>query len=202
MSIWLTISVLLTAYALGSIPTALIYSRLIRKADIRTLGDGNMGATNIKHLFGFHAGLVVALIDILKGALAILLTDAFNLPLEMQLFAGAAVILGHDYPVFAQFKGGQGFATTTGVLLVLFPFYTLLGFVVYLFLFLVFHNTDIASGFGMGLIVLLASLNGAPLLVILFVVGMLLFIPLKQRMDRPRRQALKHHQPGPTGSAF
>ncbi|KAF0110210.1 MAG: hypothetical protein FD147_1831 [Chloroflexi bacterium] len=75
-------AVLLIAYALGSIPTALLYSRLFHRKDIRALGDGNMGARNTRRQFGFNAGVIVALIDIIKGALAVLLSMALNLPLE------------------------------------------------------------------------------------------------------------------------
>ena len=71
--------------------------------------------------FGFRSGLIVALADILKGSVAVLLAKEVRLPLELQILTAAAVILGHDYPIFAGFEGGQGFAATTGVLLAFFP---------------------------------------------------------------------------------
>ena len=168
-----------------------MYSRVVHKVDIRTLGDGNMGARNLKHQFGFAAGLLAALADILKGALAVWLVMLAGLPLEWQLLAGAAVILGHDFPVFAAFRGGQGFAATTGVFLALFPFFTLAAFVVYAFLYLIFHNSDIAAGVGMALLVLLQALQRPPLFVVAFMVLALLFVPFKQWMDGPRRTALR-----------
>lgn len=183
-------AVLLIAYALGSIPTALLYSRLFHRKDIRALGDGNMGARNTRRQFGFNAGVIVALIDIIKGALAVLLSMALNLPLEWQILTAIAVILGHDFPAFASFLGGQGLAVTTGVFLVFFPWPTLLGFVIYAFLFLVFHNSDVAAGFGMGVLVLQEVLNQTPLLLVTFSILALLFIPFKQWLDKPRRDRI------------
>jgi glycerol-3-phosphate acyltransferase PlsY len=187
----LEFTLVLIAYVIGSFPTALVYSRLVHNVDIRTLGDGNMGARNLKRQFGFAAGLLVALADIFKGALAVWLTMLAGLAVEWQLLAGAAAILGHDYPLFAAFRGGQGFAATTGVFLALFPLFTLIGIAVYIFLFLVFHNSDIAAGVGMALLVLLEALQRPPLIVMAFMVLVLLFVPVKQWLDRPRREELR-----------
>lgn len=187
----LRLALVITVYLIGSFPTALVYSHLAHRTDIRDLGDGNMGARNTKRQFGFSAGVLVALADILKGALGVLLIRVAGLPLEWQVLGGAAVILGHDFPVFARFRGGQGFAATTGVFLAFFPLYTLLGFIVYTFLYLLLKSSDIAAGVGMGLIVLLAGLKHTPLLLMAFIILALLFVPFKQGMDRARRQSLR-----------
>ena len=188
---FLRLALVLIVYTIGSFPTALVYSLLAHRTDIRTLGDGNMGARNTVHQFGFSAGVLVALADILKGACGVLLMRVAGLPLEWQLLGGAAVILGHDFPVFARFRGGQGFAATTGVFLALFPFYTLIGFIVYCFLYLLFKNSDIGAGVGMALIMLLAWLNHAPGITLAFMLAALLFVPFKQWIDRARRQSLR-----------
>ena len=186
MTIFMKLMILGAAYLLGSFPTALVYSRLARQVDVRALGDGNMGARNTKRAFGFRAGMLVALVDILKGAAAVLLARNAGLPEEWQILAGAAVILGHDFPVFARFRGGQGFAATTGVFLAFFPVYTFAGFVVYCLLFLLTRSSDIAAGVGMGGLVLAVGLRGASLLMLGFMILALLFVPFKKWLDRSR----------------
>ncbi len=192
--------IILTAYLLGSIPTALIYSRMTHGVDIRVLGDGNMGARNSKRTFGWYAGVLVALADIVKGALAVLLAIELDAVLEIRYLAGAAAVLGHDFPVFAKFKGGQGFATTTGVFLGLFPLVTLIGAAIYFTLFFIFRNSDLAASIGMGFIALTTYLFSKNIWIVLFIVVMLLFIPLKKWLDRKRtgtgsevNQSLSNH---------
>ena len=181
---------LFTAYLIGSFPTALVYSRLVHRVDVRALGDGNMGARNTKRAFGFRAGVLVALVDILKGTAGVLLLRDAGLSQEWQLLGSAAVILGHDFSVFARFRGGQGFAATTGVFLAFFPLYTFIGFCVYCLLFFTLHSSDIAAGVGMGLLVLLAWLRDGSLLMLGFMIVVLLFVPFKQWLDRARRDQL------------
>ncbi len=185
------VGIILVAYIIGSCPTALIYSRMRHHVDIRTLGDGNMGARNTKRQFGFYAGALVATVDILKGVLAVMLAILLCFPLEWQLLAGAAVILGHDFPVFAKFKGGQGFATTSGVFLALFPIPALIGFVIYAFLYLLFHNSDLSAVFAMSQLVLHVALDREPAISLIFIVLVLLFIPFKKWLDRQRVEMIE-----------
>ncbi len=187
MDLHVNISLLLISYGIGSIPTALLYSNWFHKQDIRKLGDGNMGARNTKRTFGFRAGLLVALIDIAKGVLVVWLSILLDFSLGWQILCAGMVILGHDFPVFAELKGGQGFATTVGVLLGFFPWQTLLGFAVYSIVFMVFHNSDIAAGIGAGLVILQAVLSAMPFILIAFCVSALIFIPFKKWFDRSRR---------------
>lgn len=181
------IAVLIISYLVGSIPIALIYSKYFHKEDIRKLGDGNMGASNIKRVYGSRAGITVGVLDILKGSLAILIALVLQLPIAWQLAAGSAAILGHDFPIFAGFRGGQGLATTAGVFLVLYPVPWLIGGVLYGVIYLISHKSNLAKGAGMGLYALLGYFWGAPLTVIAFIMLALLFIPLKQWFDRSRR---------------
>ena len=110
---------ILLAYLLGSIPTGLIIGKVFFKTDIREHGSGNLGGTNTFRVLGKPAGLVVSLIDILKGTAAVLLpllpffSDATIHPLIL----GAIAVIGHMYPVFAGFRGGKAVATSAGVLL-------------------------------------------------------------------------------------
>lgn len=117
---------LLVAYLLGSIPSAYIVSRLFLGKDIRELGNGNMGAKNTFHSVGKLAGVLVAVADIAKGALAIKLAQGAQLSYESVLAAGACVVLGHDFPILTRFRDGQGMATIVGVFGMLFPRETIL----------------------------------------------------------------------------
>ena len=105
------------AYFLGSLPTAYVAGRILKGVDIRQVGDENMGAANVFHQLGAKSGIAVGLVDAGKGALAILIAQAANLPQVAVLFTGAAAVIGHNWPVFIGFRGGRGESTTIGVLL-------------------------------------------------------------------------------------
>jgi glycerol-3-phosphate acyltransferase PlsY len=109
--------IVILGYLLGSIPTGYIAGRVLKKVDIRQLGDGNMGAQNVFRQLGAKTGVVVGLIDAAKGALAILIAQLASLPQIAILLAGVAAVVGHNWPVFLRFRGGRGEATTIGVLL-------------------------------------------------------------------------------------
>ena len=108
---------LIIAYLLGSIPSAYIITRLKTGKDIRKLGGGNVGARNVYHEVGLGAAIVVGIFDVAKGAGAVavarLLLDA---PDFFVLGAGLAVVAGHIWSVYLKFTGGNGIATTIGVL--------------------------------------------------------------------------------------
>jgi glycerol-3-phosphate acyltransferase PlsY len=108
-------------YLLGSIPTAYIVSRVRKGIDIRNIGSGNMGGANVMREIGAREGVFVGLFDIAKGAVAILIAQALNIS-ELWVFgAGFAALVGHNFPVFAGFRGGRGSATIIGIFFVLAP---------------------------------------------------------------------------------
>jgi glycerol-3-phosphate acyltransferase PlsY len=104
------------AYLLGSIPSALWVGKTFYKTDIRTKGSGNLGATNTFRTLGAKAGIVVTVLDILKGTAATLLPLAMDTPVH-PLILGLIAVIGHIFPVFAKFKGGKAVATSGGILL-------------------------------------------------------------------------------------
>jgi acyl phosphate:glycerol-3-phosphate acyltransferase len=112
---------LLLAYLLGSIPTAYIIARWRRGIDIREVGLRNMGATNTIREVNWPWGMLVAVVDIGKGAAAVYVAHAFGLGLPWQLAAGFTAFLGHNYPVYLKFRGGKGTATMIGVCFALAP---------------------------------------------------------------------------------
>jgi glycerol-3-phosphate acyltransferase PlsY len=117
----MTILILILSYILGSVPFALIIGKTFYKTDIRNHGSGNLGGTNTFRTLGKKAGFAVSIADISKGCLAATLPFFFGLDLH-PLVAGLPAIIGHSYPIFANFKGGKSVATTAGVLLVVEPF--------------------------------------------------------------------------------
>lgn len=119
---------IIVAYLLGSIPTALIVSKRFFGIDIRDYGSGNMGATNTFRVLGSKYGTIVMICDILKGMAAVGLfyflpyylhneVDRTNFMIGL----GLAAVLGHVFPIFAGFKGGKGVATLFGMILAVQP---------------------------------------------------------------------------------
>jgi len=182
-------SVLVFAYLLGSMPTAVIVSKRFKHVDIRAVGDGNMGARNTFHAIGPKFGIMVAVIDFGKGALPVLLAYLLGLELGWQFLAGVLAILGHDFPLFANFKGGQGTATTLGTMAVLFPLPTLAGLAVYGGLFLVKRNSNLSCSIGGAVIAGILTVSQEWLL-LAYAVAVFVFIPAKLFLDSPRRRAI------------
>jgi len=117
-------------YLLGSIPTAYIVARMRKGIDIRNVGSRNMGAANVMREIGTPEGIFVGLVDIAKGAGAILIAQTLSIS-ELWVFgAGFAALVGHNFPVFAGFRGGKGSATVIGIFLVLAPLSMLVTFVI------------------------------------------------------------------------
>ena len=145
----------LAAYLLGSIPTGFLVAQT-RGIDIRTVGSGNIGATNTLRVLGKPAGIFVLVMDALKGWLAVvplafLITTFFGRPQSgtshetAQIIAGLCAILGHNYTCWLQFKGGKGIATSAGVLLALVPWALLIIFAVFILLLLATRYVSMGS---------------------------------------------------------
>lgn len=114
-----TILSVAVSYLIGSIPTAYIFGKLYRGIDIRQYGSGNVGATNVFRVLGKGPGIIVLVIDIAKGVVAMtLVANMFGLNnILSYVLLGIAVVVGHNWTVFLQFKGGKGMATSLGVLI-------------------------------------------------------------------------------------
>ncbi len=111
----------LLSYAIGSLPTAYLFTRYILGQDIRQMGDFNSGAANVFRNVGAKAGVAVGSIDIIKGALAVVLANALVDDTGMEMMAGAAALAGHNFPAYLKFRGGRGAATAVGVLIASVP---------------------------------------------------------------------------------
>jgi len=112
---------IIAAYAIGSIPFALIVARRWGIRDLRHIGSGNLGAANVWRATGATAGVLVAVLDIAKGAAGVVVAQRLDGGAAAPAAAGVAAVVGHIYPVWLGFRGGKGVATSCGVFAVLTP---------------------------------------------------------------------------------
>jgi glycerol-3-phosphate acyltransferase PlsY len=116
---WLAVA--LTAYLIGSVPTAYLAVRWLKGQDVRGLGDGNSGAANAARVLGAGGGVVVGAVDIVKGLAVVLLAQGLLDSRAAAMTAGVLVIIGHAWPIYLRGRGGRGAAAAVGVLLATVP---------------------------------------------------------------------------------
>ena len=123
------LTIIILSYLVGSIPTSIVLTKVIKGVDVRDYGSGNAGATNASRVLGKRFGLLVVILDALKGVFAVVIiarlylgsfpfpnTTPFDDFTLVQFIAGISAVIGHIWTVFAGFKGGKGIATGLGVL--------------------------------------------------------------------------------------
>src|SRR3990172_7902951 len=129
---FLLTTIIILSYLIGSIPTSIIISKAAKGIDIREHGSGNAGGTNVMRVLGWKHGILVILLDALKGVLAVVIVARLHygtMPFQnltpfddftlVQIIAGISAVIGHIWTVFAGFKGGKGIATALGMLSIL-----------------------------------------------------------------------------------
>ena len=154
--VWLhSLSIIAAAYLLGSIPTGYLLMRFVRKQDIRTIGSGNIGATNVLRSGEKGLGAATFLFDVLKGALAVIVGARLStvgfppIPLHnAEALAALCAVLGHMFPIWLSLKGGKGVATAFGVFLVLVPYAALGALAVFVVVFALGRYVSLASILG------------------------------------------------------
>lgn len=134
----------IAAYLLGSIPFGLILTKLVLKQDVRDIGSGNTGATNVMRTGSKKLAALTLLFDAVKGAIIICAFGLFETP-QLALIVGLFAILGHCFPVWLKFKGGKGVATTLGVLLAAVPVTGLIACAVWILSFLAARISSLAA---------------------------------------------------------
>lgn len=144
-------------YLLGSIPFGLILTRFAGKGDIRDIGSGNIGATNVLRTGSKGLAAATLLLDALKGAAAVIIAQKLWFGAEQ--YAAAGAFIGHLYPVWLKFKGGKGVATFLGILVPLMPMAALVYAVVWIALLLIVRISSVSG---------MAAAASAPLSAILF----------------------------------
>ena len=161
------------AYLLGSIPTGFLLVKYYKGIDIRTVGSGNMGATNVRRILGKEWGIVVAIVDMLKGVIGLLgaMASGITNPWVISLVALSGV-LGHNFPVWLKFKGGKGISTSYGVIFLLWPLNSfaiaLMGGVVWYALMRTTRYVSLASVLSLFAVTLFFLILKAPIAFILF----------------------------------
>ena len=143
------------SYLLGSIPFGLLITKLFLKEDIRNIGSGNIGATNVLRTGKKSLAAFTLLLDVMKGFLTIYITYKYNN--DFIYFAGLICFIGHIFPIWLKFKGGKGVATYLGIILALSIKLALIFGLAWLILLLIFRYSSLSSIIS-SLIVFLSSL--------------------------------------------
>lgn len=190
----LTISLFISAYLLGSVPSAVWFGKLLFGIDVREQGSKNAGATNTVRVLGWKAGLPVLIVDILKGFVAVNLaristyfsgTENF---VDLQLALGGFAVLGHIYPVFAGFRGGKGVACMFGIILAIAPLPTLIAlgiFLITLFTTKYVSLSSIVSGFTFPFLIMFVFKTTIQSLIIFsLIVAILLLLTHQKNIER------------------
>jgi acyl phosphate:glycerol-3-phosphate acyltransferase len=172
--------VLLASYLLGSIPFSYLVART-RGIDVRTVGSGNVGATNVMRSAGKAAGIAAFVLDAAKGALAALLARQVAPGPAVPPLAAVAAIVGHMYPVWLGFRGGKGVATGAGAFLPLAPLATAAGLVAFALAAAVTRYVSVGSMAGAIVLAASAAALGAPWPVWLAAAAMASLIVWKHR---------------------
>jgi glycerol-3-phosphate acyltransferase PlsY len=116
-----TVALVAGAYLLGSVSFSVVVVKVMQGLDVRTVGSGNAGATNVMRAAGKKAGVAVLVLDVIKGMTAVAVPRVLDAPPAVVGSAAVAVVLGHVFPVFFGFRGGKGVATSAGALGTLAP---------------------------------------------------------------------------------
>ncbi len=156
MSILIVALLLVVAYLLGSIPTAVWVGKRFYHIDIREHGSGNAGATNTFRVLGVKAGIPVLIFDVFKGWLAVQLSYFVNDYLilshsgtiDLKLALGVAALLGHIFPVYVGFKGGKGVATLLGMVIAVHPESALIAIIIFLISLFITRYVSLSSMLG------------------------------------------------------
>ncbi|MFC2068145.1 glycerol-3-phosphate acyltransferase [Chloroflexota bacterium] len=172
----------LTAYLLGSIPSAYIVGRLLKNVDMREVGDGRIGASYSFRRLGFIGGLVVIIMDVGKGVAAVWLARILSAELVIILMAALAVVVGHNWSIFMRFKGGKGAATTYGALAALIFWQLIIGLSIAGIVYFLTHKPGLSTGVMFGMLPLVLWMWGLAIMVVIFPVFLSLPMVLKHRL--------------------
>ncbi len=145
---FIVISLALGAYVVGSVPTAYILVRWMEGEDIRDFGSRNVGALNAYNRTGAWAGLLVLLVDTAKGVLAVAAPRLLGVDPWVLFITSPLVVVGHNWPVFLNFRGGKGAAAIFGISLVIAPWLTIITAGPSILVMLLLRNVVLGAAFG------------------------------------------------------
>ncbi|MDK6863109.1 glycerol-3-phosphate 1-O-acyltransferase PlsY [Nosocomiicoccus ampullae] len=150
-----TIVLLIASYIFGAIPFAYIIGKVFYNVDIRQHGSGNIGTTNTFRILGKKSGIIVLILDFLKGAIPVYVAMWANVDIPV-IIIGLCAALGHVYSIFLKFKGGKAVATGAGVIMAVAPLIFLIILLCFLIVLTVFHYVSLASVSGVTMLFILS----------------------------------------------
>ncbi|HSA04372.1 MAG TPA: glycerol-3-phosphate 1-O-acyltransferase PlsY [Tenuifilaceae bacterium] len=189
------IAIVFLAYLMGSVPTSVWVGKVFYGIDVREHGSGNAGATNTIRVLGLLPGISVFIVDVLKGyfAVRLLYLTEFYIPqtgmfINFQLILGVAALLGHIFPIFAQFRGGKGVAVLSGVVFALHPYATLFVFLIWIVSVLITRFVSLSSmiaGFSFPLLLIFVYRTTNPSLILFaFILAILMLFTHQKNIER------------------
>ena len=176
----------IAAYLLGAIPFGLLIARLQKGIDIRDHGSGNIGTSNVLRTLGKRAALLTLVGDLLKGYLPVLAGSLWGVSQPWVVIAGAAAVIGHNWPIYIHFRGGKGVATSFGAALGIVPAAAGLALLVYLLVAAIARYTSLAALVSSASLLLWVHLLRASRPQVLFSVFAALLIYLRHRENIQR----------------
>lgn len=190
------------AFLLGSFPSGLVLTSLTAGIDIRTMGSGNIGASNVASEAGWRLGVVVGVLDVMKGVLSVLVGQTLGVATPALAIVALAAVLGHDFSLYLHLRGGKGVATTFGVALVLAPLPGLLALLTWVVVLMISEYAAVASLVALALLPVYMALShqlGSYVLL----GGILFLLAVAKHYDNLIRLAIgqeeKNRRPRPLG---
>lgn len=185
MTILTSLGLLIAGYLIGNISFAYYAGRIFGGFDIREKGSGNAGATNVIRVLGWKIGIGVFVLDALKGLAAAAIGLALGGEVGAML-AAFGVVLGHDFPVFLNFRGGKGIASTTGIFLFLFPLPALGSVLLFILIVLVSRWVSLGSLVFVSCVLAYVLVSGQPTAYAVLAAGLTLFAFLRHSANIQR----------------
>lgn len=185
MTILTSLGLLIAGYLIGNISFAYYAGRIFGGFDIREKGSGNAGATNVIRVLGWKIGIGVFVLDALKGLAAAAIGLALGGEVGAML-AAFGVVLGHDFPVFLNFRGGKGIASTTGIFLFLFPLPALGAVLLFVLIVLVSRWVSLGSLVFVSCVLAYVLVSGQPTAYAVLAAGLTLFAFLRHSANIQR----------------
>lgn len=174
-------------YLLGSFPTGVVFSKRKYGIDVREMGSGNIGATNVTRVFGWYAGVLVFIVDFLKGILPLwALKLAFPDEPWFLAIGGIGLVAGHCYSLFLKMRGGKGVATSLGCLCVAAPWAALIAALLYVGLLLTVRISAVGSLGGIAGILLYTALAQPPTETVVLILGISFLVVIRHRRNIQR----------------
>ncbi len=170
------------SYLIGSIPFSYLIPKWIGKIDIRTMGSGNTGTTNVVRTLGMKVGVIAFIGDFLKGIIPALIGLLWLGELG-GIIGGSMAVIGHCYPVWLKFKGGKGVATSAGILIVLMPDICILLLIGQFIIIALTKYMSLASLLSAVLLPILAFIFSKSDQMVLFSIGLALFVIFRHRSN-------------------